>query len=139
MEPQTILKVSILEHIEWHDGQFEKILIRPKGVVEIFFKHLCTYHRLSSNKIEVWSSKALLVLNGVTSLNIDNIISDQSIDGELIDVEGNEVSLIPIFESKPVRLFKIYVAGAGTNINIVAETAVFESLEPIEKLEELKE
>jgi hypothetical protein len=78
-------------------------------------------------------------IKGVTSFSVDNIISDEYIDGDLLNSEGNEVSLLPIQTERPVSTFKIFVAGVGTNIEISAKSAILEMLEPIEKLEDMED
>lgn len=124
-----------LLYVEWHDANIERITLLLEGQLEIVFKEICTYHKLETGKIENWISRAVVQLTGVNYFAVDNVITDQFIDADLLDSEGKQVELLPGTE-KQVACFKIVIAGFGTNIEIKARTARIESLEHLRYLQD---
>ncbi len=134
----NIMQSMKLQYIEWHDAKLGKIELRPGGDLLLCFEHICSYHQPDTGNTEVWSSKAEIILKQVSFFSIDNVFLDTYLDGSLLDAEGKEVSLLPIGSEKPVSEFNLFLAGVGTNIIIKAKSAQIESLQAIEKLEEIE-
>lgn len=130
------IRKNELVDYEWHDAELENITIFLEGKIEIAFKMLRTYHKLDCGKIEIWASTATVLLTNTTGFSVDNIISDEYIDGELLNSLGEEVLLLPVTIEKTVEQFKIYAAGAGANIAIKASTAQFKNLKPLSYIQD---
>lgn len=132
-------KDAALELAEWHDAVFEQLMFHEDGSINIIFKHMCTYHKISAASSEIWSSRVLLRLEGVSKVVIEGDVGQDEYlyDGGLLDTEGNEIPLLPVDQKKKISSAWLGFAGkSGSRIDITATSAILESVKPLRYIQD---
>jgi hypothetical protein len=117
-----------IAHIEFHDAKITRISIMSAGIVRIEFKHVCVYVKIEEEYFEVWSARAGLQLEGVTSIEMRGAFQtdDYVSEGALFDETGVEITseLTPDRLTEAVRM-ELLFAGSGSEVRFSMRTASF--------------
>ena len=130
-----------IAHIEFHDATITRISIMSAGIVRVEFNHICVYVKIEEELFEVWSARAALQLEGVSSIEMRGAFqTDDYISvGLLFDEAGAEI----IAELTPERLMQamrleLLLAGSGSEVRFSMRTASFVLEELLERLNDWK-
>lgn len=140
--PNAGFKDKNLWLAEWHDARFEQLMQYADGSMEIIFEHMCTYHKINAHSSEIWSSRVILRIEGVSKVTIDGELGKDEYlyDGGLLDAEGIEIPLLPVEQKKQIASVWLGLAGySGSKIDITATSATLTSVKPLRYIQDWTE
>lgn len=130
-----------IAHIEFHDARVAQILVMPAGIVRVEFMDICVYVKIEEEFFEVWSARAMLQLEDVSSIEIRGAFQtdDYISDGVLFDETGAEMSaeLTPDRLTQGTRL-ELLFAGSGSEARFAMRRVSFVLEDLLKRLNDWK-
>jgi hypothetical protein len=122
--------------IEAHDARVESLMLPMNGSCEVCFEHLAVYKSLGAERFKVWSYRAMLQLDGVTRILVDDSRSDRDYVSDAAVYDGEkELPWVRLLEPSTVTTVRM-TFGSGRRLEVQCGHAKLVLLEWLRELEE---